>query len=642
MKEPQGARNTEHRQDQFHTPRRPNQQLPATARVTENNRSPEPTLASNRKRALVPRAQSTLTQIDFVTQPTASNDEQLEYIHEQGRGNTHTTEISRANDDTDRDSNYLPPPPTRPTRMTKMKAKDQEYGSSERPPKRRNSAFGDQDTDRGHRPRKSETPRPTGRSKGIRKSLEKSTTKRDKTLTQMDFVRRYITIADDDDDVNMGYIQPTPHKNNVKSEQKTPLPSLSNLQHAKRTTPTKRNRRAFEEELDLSTGDPIPQPMNSHGAESQAQRTPKAPVTPQKSRMREIPSSQTPESPGIAIITSSQFRSATHSPSKTKPSKPTETSVPSIKQESQQNRRAEEDSQDFENIPLVWGTTTHLPDMPDYLNMPPPNNTEHFSSSAPQPDVDSQELPGVTNQISRKKRERTVVYETDADSDYDEPEESHSRSSVTPSPKKPHQVIHEQAGSHATQTENASPKDDSPDLPLPAAPSSPNWGDAPPSEPPMSDASVCYQRMHAATQFPHEPIPALNTQRMAELFPSEGNTQIPRPGPSKPVQNQTGPFSQSQSQSQGAKDPTEMVPESSPIRENENEADDTTFQRPKAPQSVVQVESSQAVDRDGQWRGQVLSRSQVLTSSVMESIPMPNFWMGSQDSVGEPYSLPEG
>jgi hypothetical protein len=30
-----------------------------------------------------------------------------------------------------------------------------------------------------------------------------------------------------------------------------------------------------------------------------------------------------------------------------------------------------------------------------------------------------------------------------------------------------------------------------------------------------------------------------------------------------------------------------------------------------------------------------------LTSSVMESIAVPNFWMGSQDSVGEPYSLPD-
>lgn len=642
MKEPQGARNTD-RQDQPHTPQRLNRQPPANSRVTNSNRSPESTLGSNRKRAPVSRAQSTLTQIDFVTQTAASNDEQLEYIDEQGRGTTHITETSGINDGSNRDSDYPPPPPPRSNRIAKMKTKDRELGLSERPPKRRNSGLGDQDTDRGHRPRKSETPRPNGRSKGSRKSLEKSTTKRDKTLTQMDFVRRYITIADDDDDVNMGYIQPTPHKNDVKSEQMAQTPKTRTFPPLKQTTSTKRSRRAFEEELDLSTGDPIPQ-MNSEGAESQAHQTSKAPMTPQKSRMREIPSSQTPESPGLAIITSSQFRSATRSPSKTKPSNPTDNSMSSIKEEPTEQRRAVDGPQDTDHMSLMGRTTKNHQNqnMSDSLIMPPPNNTDHLSSPEPLSEMESQELPRVENQISRNKRERTVVYETDADSDSDEPEENHDRSSVTPSPKKQPEVVQQETCLRAAQVEHASPKDDSQDLPLPAAPSSPNWGDAPPSQPPMSDASVCYQRMHAATQFPHEPIPALSTQKMAELFPSEGNTQIPRPGSSKLVRSQAGPFSQSQTQSQGDKDPTEIVPESSPARGNENGADDTTFQRPQAPQSVVQVESSQAVDRDGHWQGQVLSRSQVLTSSVMESVPMPNFWMGSQDSVGEPYSLPEG
>ncbi|CAI7589382.1 unnamed protein product [Penicillium bialowiezense] len=587
----------------------------------------------------------TRVHIDFVTQTAVSNDEQLEYIDEQSRGNTHITETSAINDGSNRDSDYPPPPPTRSNHIAKMKTKDRELGFSERPTKRRNSGLGDQDTDRGHRPRKSETPRPNARSKGSRKSLEKSTTKRDKTLTQMDFVRRYITIADDDDDddVNMGYIQPTPHKNDVKSEQMAQTPNARKSQPVKQTTSTKRSRRAFEEELDLSTGDPIPQ-MNSEGAESQAQQTSKAPMTPQKSRMREIPSSQTPESPGLAIITSSQFRSATRSPSKTKPSNPTDNSMSPIKEEPTEQRRAVDGPQDTDHMSLMGRTTKNRQNqnMSDSLIMPPPNNTDHLSSPEPPSEMESQELPQVEHQISRNKRERTVVYETDADSDSDEPEENHDRSSVTPSPKKQTQLVQQETCLRAAQVEPASPKDDSQDLPLPAAPSSPNWGDAPPSQPPMSDASVCYQRMHAATQFPHEPIPALSTQKMAELFPSEGNTQIPRPGSSKLVRSQAGPFSQSQTQSQGDKDPTEIVPESSPARGNENGADDTTFQRPQAPQSVVQVESSQAVDRDGHWQGQVLSRSQVLTSSVMESVPMPNFWMGSQDSVGEPYSLPEG
>lgn len=153
--------------------------------------------------------------------------------------------------------------------------------------------------------------------------------------------------------------------------------------------------------------------------------------------------------------------------------------------------------------------------------------------------------------------------------------------------------------------------------------------------------------MHAATQFPHEPIPTLNTQKMSELFPHGDSSQYANLEAWKPSlrKQAPGPFSQTQTQSQeGDKESTEMVPESSPIRERERgiESGDTSFQRPRVPGSVVQVESSQAVDRDPQWQGRIISRSQLLTSSVMESIPLPNFWMGSQDSVGEPYSLPEG
>lgn len=181
----------------------------------------------------------------------------------------------------------------------------------------------------------------------------------------------------------------------------------------------------------------------------------------------------------------------------------------------------------------------------------------------------------------------------------------------------------------------------SPELPPPDVHRYPDADPGPVSEAPMSDASIYYQRMQPATQFPHEPVPALNTQKLSELFPNEGSTQYPRLSTSKP-QISPAPFSQSQAESQDA-DQTEIVPESSPVRESENntEEDQVVFQRPRIPESVVQVESSQPVDRGSQRPGGLLSRSQLLTSSVMESVPLPQFCMGSQDSVGEPYSLPE-
>jgi hypothetical protein len=467
----------------------------------------------------------------------------------------------------------------------------------------------------------------------------------------MDFVRRYITI-DDDDDVNMGYIQPTPQKKDIKIEKTENAPNSNQSKPTKRQTPAKRKHRVFEEELDLSTGEPISQQKDAQesnaGSGAEGERVSTAPVTPRKLRTREIPSSQTPESPGLAIITSSQFRSATRSPSKRKPLNLTDNPMQSIKEEPPEVRRVVDDSQDRGGESLPRPATLDSPNIYNTLNHPTP--IEQFPSSAPPTESTDQEFLTEANGNSRNeptKRERTVVYETDADSDYGDFEDNLDIGSVTPTPKKRQRASDPLDGSQATQHSPESLQDDSQDLPLPAVQSSPGLDDAPPSEGLMSDASIYYQRMHAATQFPHEPIPTLNTQKMSELFPPGGSTQYPNLEPWKPSVQKQAPVLSSQTQTQtqeGDKESTEMVPESSPIREREREVElgDDSFQRPRVPGSVVQVESSQAVDRDPQWQGRVLSRSQLLTSSVMESIPLPNFWMGSQDSVGEPYSLPEG
>ncbi|CAI7658260.1 unnamed protein product [Penicillium glandicola] len=653
MKEPQTPRN------QLCNPRRSSPRgLPTTAKktITARNRSPQSsTSASNRKRASLPRVQSTLTQIDFVTQPTPSNDDQLDYIDEHKHRNEaqDTAERPNVDDGSDKDSDYLPAPPVRSARISKFKMSERERDSDERLQKRRSSGIDNQDAHRSNGPRKSETPRASVRPRGGRKSLEKPAGKRDKTLTQMDFVRRYITI-DDDDDVNMGYIQPTPQKKGIKDEHTEHMPKSNQSQPTKRPTPAKRKRRVFEQELDLSTGEPIPQQNEAQGSNpgsgGEGERISTAPVTPRMVRTREIPSSQTPESPGLAIITSSQFRSATRSPSKRKPLNPTNNPMQPIKEEPPEGRRVVEDSQDPGGESLPRPTTFDSPSIHNSLVDPDRITIEQFPSSVSPMESTSLEFLTEANGKSRNeptKRERTVVYETDADSEYGDFEDNLNRHSVAPSPKKTHREIGPQDDSQATQHSLESPKDDSQELPLPAVQSSLGLDDAPPSEGPMSDASICYQRMHAATQFPHEPIPALNTQKMSELFPHGGSTQYTNLEPWKPSlrKQAPGPFLQTQTQSQeGDKESTEMVPESSPIREQERgiESGDISFQRPRVPGSVVQVESSQAVDRDPQWQGRVLSRSQLLTSSVMESIPLPNFWMGSQDSVGEPYSLPEG
>jgi hypothetical protein len=510
----------------------------ATKSITARNRSPQSsTSASTRKRALLPRVQSTLTQIDFVTQPTPSNDDQLGYIDEHKRRDDtqDTTQRPNVDDGSDKDSDYLPAPPVRSTRVSKFKMSEQERDSNERSQKRRSSGVVNRDGSRSHGPRKSETPRASVRPRGGRKSLEKSTGKRDKTLTQMDFVRRYITIDDDDDDddVNMGYIQPTPQKRDMKNEQTEHTPKQ------KRPTSAKRKRRALEEELDLSTGEPISQqkeaPESNPGSGGGGERASTAPVTPQKLRTREIPSSQTPESPGLAIITSSQFRSTTCSPSKRKQLNPADNSMQPIKKEPPEARRVVEDSQDPAGQSLPRPTTFDSTSLRNNLFHPYPTTTEEFPSSAPPTESTSQEFPTEANGSSRTeptKRERTVVYETDADSEYGDFEENLNGRSVTPSPKKAHREFGPQDGSQATQHSLESPKDDSQELPLPAAQPSPGLDDAPSSEAPMSDASICYQRMHAATQFPHEPIPTLNTQKMSELSLTEAvaSTQIWRRG----------------------------------------------------------------------------------------------------------------
>lgn len=109
----------------------------------------------------------------------------------------------------------------------------------------------------------------------------------------MDFVRRYITI-DDDNDVNLGYIESAPATAFSQGE-KALAQKNSNLQAISRVPGSpqlKRTRREPTIEPDLSTGEPLTSGGHSQtsdkcnviGAESNI------PATPTKLRRTEIPS----------------------------------------------------------------------------------------------------------------------------------------------------------------------------------------------------------------------------------------------------------------------------------------------------------------------------------------------------------------
>lgn len=638
MKRPQRLdRLSETPRDQFRTLSRPATTAVSKTTTSRRIRSPDSLASARAPKRILPstlRAQPTLTQIDFVTQPTHSDDdEQLDYIEQpRPRGETQdTNESARINDGSDGDADYRRPPTARSARISKFGIGDRERFANEHPPKRTRSSK--RESDRSLR--KSETPRAGTPRAGVgtkrnRKSLEKSAGKRDKTLTQMDFVRRYITIDDDDGDVNMGYIQPATAEKSAQDGPPAHVAETKEQDPQPQQFSAKGNRKALEVELDLSTGEPISQSSDTqHTNFGNARRegTAPGPVTPQKPRRLEIPSSQSPESPGLAIITSSQFRSATRSPLKQKSSNLAQHPSEPVKEEPAERQLASD----------AW----HMLKVPDSLTRQPSDPAGNPAIRAPSTESTWQGLWPEGNDTPRDKhtnKERTVVYNTDAETDYEDSEDGLDGSLASPHPGNGARkdMVHD------TQNSREPSKDDSQELPLPPVQSSAEVDSSLPAEALLSDASICYQRLHPATQFPHEPIPELNTQKLADLFPHENSSRDHQAEPPRRFQEHAGSSLQTQTQSQDADKLTDFVPESSPAREQEQQNSiDTPFQRPRTSGSVVQVESSQPVDRSLS-RPRILSRSQLLTSSVMESIPLPNFWIGSQDSVGEPYSLPDG
>lgn len=489
--------------------------------------------------------------------------------------------------------------------------------------------------------RKSETPKASASVKSSKKAKDNQRKERNKTLTQMDFVQRWVKLESDDDSA-LDYMYYTPKEDRRKShgpDYKEEIYDGGGSSGSKR-----RKLDEHPDSKDTKVLEKVPL----------EQKPSQDPVTPQKPRKLEIPSSQSPASPGFAIISPSQFRSAGRSPLKRMSA-----NVPcGVQQESpgSQGKRASQISP-ASFAGSTMSTMSRSPMIPSPQAIPPPALNEDSASndaSTPKPQTELF-IPGSGTGTSdnprtnSSKRERTVVYETDAETDSGDFQDDSS--SVPPTPTKRVVDRHDLAMEGNQDSQN---HDDSSHLPRPPEPDSQS-GTRYSQLPMSSNASVCYRRIDKPTQHPVEPIPTLNTQKMIELFP-QGNTQLPGIAPASETQSYPSTKSQTSHDHRGQAPTqdldnmsTEIVPESSPVtRQDDEPALDNPGTDQLRHKSVVQVESSQPADRfnrcmNGEESGPrgVLSRSDLLSSSVMESIPMPQFMMGSQDSVGEPYSLPD-
>ncbi|RHZ63346.1 hypothetical protein CDV55_102361 [Aspergillus turcosus] len=580
--------------------------------------------------------------IDFVTPRTQNaesddDDDNLDYIDDAAQDTKpDSRQVIEIEDNSDDDASYQPTSHTRARRTE---------GAKRRPDATRNASGLRRDINRAGPAERRPGRKSIENVKGSKKRTEKQ--QKDKTLTQMDYVRRYLKI-EPDDEVKLEYTYITPKKNDSQGiEGKLPrgLESAPTEYVSAQESLSSSKKRKLEAEEDMkevlsSTSTPEKRVLKG------------SPKTPRKPWKSEIPSSQSPESPGVAIISSSQFRKATRSPPNLDFStKPTST----IKEESpglnQTNIIARQVSMSEDQLP-----PTMIPDLESPSELAVDNETnydveETQSNSAKRPSASASELEKPEPDKPPPSTERTVVYETDAESDY-----SDDQPIVSGPHDEPNAMLF---GDQADEGEDRSPLSDSQDLPPPIL--HPGLEDEPgplQSETNLSsEASILYQRRQPATQFPLEPIPTLSTQKLAELFPQESSVQQTTTETSctkssaHKVQALSDPSLPTQTQSQTQdldKYSTEMIPESSPVTGQGDHASTGDALLPQnLAQSVVQVESSQIVDRpkrqadsdeDSRPRG-MLSRSQLLTSSVMESVPVPGFWMGSQDSVGEPYSL---
>lgn len=616
------------------------------------NRSLEPSISSLKPRKIRSPtnwdSQTTLTQIDYVRGPP-QDDEPLDYI-ENDDGTTSTRKgeievIDLEDESSDGGTEYHPSSRrTRETRTPRAQHANRDKSTGRRRSSIKGNRFGNIDNSR-----KSKTMKP-GKSKE-----EKG---RNKTLTQMDFVRRFIILDDSDDDRNLEYIERNLGDQAGDDSTTNDKQSVSNdVEHGTEDQGPRKKRKLSNDPV--AVGSPVMSPSEKV-VESPTNNlitvncpilNPSTPRKCQRSQKLEIPSSQSPESPAQLFIPSPHLRDVPRFPRKPLSSNTVEkmpemektTSVPDGRSSPRSAQSPVPESlaaADSQCLPLMETGAQSQGNMDD-----------HALSSGPREEQEQDEAEGK----SSARFEKTVVYETDAeteDADFDDTMTQSSQSGRQDGDDK----------SYAAGSDSGPHSDDSQDLPPPVPNSGTDLegGDGNYSDLTLpSDASLLYRRIPQHTQFPAGPVPLLNTQRIAELFPPDSSTQQgsnggSTRGQSSPPKNDHSdilcPQTQTQTQSQDPlKMSTEVVPESSPVQRDAEDTNDVDHPHPIPPpqESVVLVESSQPVDRINRHKDPVpeprrlVSAGQWLTDSVMESIPAPP-WQLSQDSIGEPYPLPEG
>jgi hypothetical protein len=301
----------------------------------------------------------------------------------------------------------------------------------------------------------------------------------------MDYVRRYLKI-EPDEDVKLDYTYYSPKKDNDPGSREAHLRSAEEVSQIAKFDPTVsggNKRRRLTGELDSNEA-PKPQEDRPEG------KLHRGPVTPKKQVKAEIPSSQSPESPGLAVISPSQFCGMKRFPLKRTPPNIVKDEPPDDSQKKALHDPGHassiSDNPASESSLLLNSPTTREPDV-----SPTPRN----DISVPENEHDGHGKP----EDNFTNTQRTVVYETDAESDYGDFQDN-----LTEVPDSPREQDLANDDDLPIEDNQDSQHDDSQELPQPVIPSGP-INDSGPSYPETnlsSDASICYRRPPQSTQFP--------------------------------------------------------------------------------------------------------------------------------------------
>lgn len=661
-------------------PSRDNNELPTTpvesttrnatngrraATTSKASRKDKPTTSSfltNPKRRKYPSSpdwdsQITLTQLvpKAEAETPDGGSALVEYDEDGTEGKS--VEVIDLADDTDDDESWRPPTNRRPA------AKRQSTSGSRSPNSIPTTTF---------KRRKSSVlisggPKVSKSTRRNNKGSGRKETKRNKTLTQMDFVRRFIPLPDsDDEDLNLYADNPsTTDKKDAENKEKVieDHKEAKNKDEMEDLTP--RKRRKLNQE-NMAPSPAIKSKVSPDEKKPSLLGVPSSqPKTPQKGRRFEIPSSQTPETPQQTFVASPSIRQVSRFSLEAPLSNTAETNVPKsphqeapekVQDRQVETNNAKSQASDFQDDDIV--ASTMIPSS-QLLQASTEDPTTISESDAIRPTTQPPEPPPLSS-----TPKKTIIYDTDDGTDYGDLEDDNlpKISIGAKALEEWPEPIDSSSRDHTSQ--NCDYSDDLPPIPNSGTDLEITGNLLSDSAFP-SDSSLYYRRPARYTQYPNEPIPMMNTQKIAELFPvieenddpastmqtSVPSTREPAASTAHGHSDVLGSEMETPTQDDSANRSIEVVPESSPItRSYDAVRSAPNIMAPPTRESIVLVESSQLVDRlnrqndsmdTGKSLRRLFSTRDFLTDSVMESIPAPP-WMASQDTIGEPYPENEG